>query len=68
MIECSAVPKCKNGLWFHYEVPDSPRPACVTVSEEDRQSGTDWLCPWCIGDGTAQLENCITHIEELAYY
>ncbi|OXA40774.1 PHD finger protein ING2 [Folsomia candida] len=51
MIECSAVPKCKNGLWFHYEVPDSPRPACVTVSEEDRQSGTDWLCPWCIGDG-----------------
>ncbi|OXA46275.1 Sentrin-specific protease 3 [Folsomia candida] len=51
MIKCCAIPKCTNGLWFHYEVPDSPRPACVTVCDEDRMSGTIWFCPGCISNG-----------------
>ncbi|OXA49845.1 Sentrin-specific protease 3 [Folsomia candida] len=51
MVKCCAIPKCTNGLWFHYEVPDSPRPACVTVCDEDRLSGTKWFCPGCISNG-----------------
>ncbi|OXA38715.1 PHD finger protein ING2 [Folsomia candida] len=51
MIKCSAIPRCTNGLWFHYEVPDSPRPECVNVCDEDRLSGTKWFCPSCISNG-----------------